>query len=165
MAVVARPHGVRGELRLRPYNADSDLLLEVGEVMLRLPSGEGEVLSFEHARRAHDAILVKLPGRDDRNAVEELRGAEVLVRREDFPPLEDDEFYVCDIIGANVVAPEGEIGRVEGLLSYPTVDVFVVRGEAGVRFEIPLLDDFVERVDVAGKKVLVTAQAAERAFE
>lgn len=165
MAVVARPHGVRGELRLRPYNADSDLLLEVSEVMLRLPSGESEVLSFEHARRAHDAILVKLPRRDDRNAVEELRGAELLVRREDFPPLEDDEFYVCDVIGASVVAPEGEIGRIEGLLSYPTVDVFVVRGEGGARFEIPLLDDFVERVDVAGKKVLVTSQAAERAFE
>lgn len=164
MAVVARPHGVRGELRLRPYNVDSDLLLEVSEVMLRLPSGETELLSFEHARRAHDAILAKLPGRDDRNAVEELRGAELLVRREDFPPLEEDEFYVCDIVGGAVVGPEGEIGKVEGLLSYPTVEVFLVRGEGGERFEIPLLDDFIEKVDVATKQVLVTAEALERAF-
>lgn len=162
--MVARPHGIRGELRLRPYNLDSDLLLEVDELMLRLPSGEVRLCAFEHARRAHDAILAKLPGFDDRNAVEPLRGAEVLVRREDFPPLEEDEFYVCDIVGGSVIAPSGEIGRVEGLVSYPTVEVFLVRGPDGARFEVPLLEGFVERVDVAAKAVLVTSEAAERAF-
>lgn len=164
LAVVARPHGIRGEVRLRPYNADSDLLLDVSEVMLRKPSGESQLLSFEHARRANDAILAKLPGFDDRNAVEGLRGSEVLVRRGDFPPLEEDEFYVCDIVGARVIGPDGEIGRVEGMLSYPTVEVFVVTPKEGESFEIPLVEGFVERVDAASKTVLVTADAAERAF-
>lgn len=133
--------------------------------MLRLPSGETRLLSFDHARRAHDAILVKLPGFDDRNDVEALRGAEVLVRRDDFPPLEEDEFYICDIIGASVVGPDGEVGRVEGMQTYPTVEVFIVAGKDGAKFEIPLLEGFVERVDVAAKSVFVTREAAERAFE
>lgn len=166
LAVVARPHGIRGEVRLRPYNADSDLLLDVREVMLRKPGGEPKIVSFEHARRANDAILAKLPEVGDRNAAELLRDFEVLVRRSDFPPLEEDEFYVCDILGASVVGPEGaEIGRVEGLLSYPTAEVFVVAAEGGEKFEIPLADGFVDRVDVDTKKVFVTAEAAERAFE
>ncbi len=38
LAEVARPHGVRGELRLRPYNGDSDLLLGLDEVLVRLPT-------------------------------------------------------------------------------------------------------------------------------
>lgn len=130
-----------------------------------MPSGEERVVSFEGVRRAHDALLVKLPGCDDRDAAEELRGAEVLVRRSDFPPLEDDEFYICDVIGARVMGPSGELGRVEAMQSYPTVEVFVVRAEGQESFEIPLLDGFVEQVDVEEGTVLVTAEAAERAFE
>lgn len=165
LAVVARPHGIRGEIRLRPYNADSDLLLDVDEVMLRQPGGEGEIVSFDHARRANDAILAKLPAVEDRNAAELLRGFEVLVRRSDFPPLEEDEFYVCDILGASVVGPDGqELGRVDDFVSYPTTNVFVVRAGDGETFEVPLLDDFVEGVDVEAKKVVVTAAAADRAF-
>ncbi len=37
LAEVARPHGVRGELRLKLFNEDSDILLEQDEVLLRLP--------------------------------------------------------------------------------------------------------------------------------
>jgi len=165
LGVLTRPHGVRGELRLQPFNADSELLLEVDEVKLRLPDGTERVTAFERARRAQDAFLVKLPGLNDRNAVEAMRGAEVLVRRDDFPPLEEDEFYVCDILGASVVGPNGEIGKVENFVTYPTVEAFVVRGQDGARFEIPLLDQFVERVDVSARSVIVTAEAVERSFE
>lgn len=165
LGVLTRPHGVRGELRLQPYNADSELLLEVAEVKLRLPSGDEQVVAFERARRAQDVILVKLPGLDDRDAAEAMRGAEVLVRRDDFPPLEEDEFYVCDILGARVVGPNGELGKVEDFVTYPTVEAFVVRNDEGARFEIPLLDQFVERVDVSARSIIVTAEGAERSFE
>lgn len=165
LGAVTRPHGVRGEIRIQPYNPDSELLLEVAEVKLRLPRGEERIVEFEHARRAHDAFLVKLPGVDDRDAAEALRGAEVLVRRSEFPPLEEGEFYVCDVIGAAVVGPNGEIGRVENFVTYPSVEVFVVRGKDGNRFEIPLLDEFVERIDVSAKSIFVTADGAERPFE
>ena len=37
LAEVARPHGVRGEVRLRLYNRDSDLLLEQDDVLVRFP--------------------------------------------------------------------------------------------------------------------------------
>ena len=164
LGVLTRPHGVRDELRLQPYNKDSDLLLEVPEVKLRLPNGDERIVAFDRARRAQDVLLVKLPEIDDRDAAESMRGAEVLVRRADFPPLEEDEFYVCDIIGASVVAPSGEIGRVENFVTYPTVEAFVVRGNDGTRFEIPLLDQFVERIDVSAKSITVTAEGAERSF-
>lgn len=165
LGVLTRPHGVRGEVRLQPFNPDSELLLEVDEVKLRLPSGEERILPFERVRRAQDAFLVKLPEVDDRNAAETLRGAEVLVRRSDFPPLEEGEFYVCDVLGAAVIGPAGEIGRVENFVTYPSVEAFVVRSKDGSRFEIPLLEQFVERIDVGAKSLFVTAEGAERHFE
>jgi 16S rRNA processing protein RimM len=166
LAVVARPHGVRGEVRLRPYNADSDLLLDAPEVVLRHPGGATRAVAFEWVRRAHDAFLAKLEGLDDRDDVEALRGAEVLVRRLDFPPLEPGEFYVCDVVGAKVVGPDGEIGTVADVVSYPTVESLVVAppGAGKGTFEIPLIEGFIEDVDADAGIVRVTADGAERAF-
>jgi 16S rRNA processing protein RimM len=172
LADVARPHGVRGELRLRLFNGDSDLLLDLEEVLLRFAAGNGtpgkareQVATVEGARRANDAILMKLRGVDDRTQAEALRSAVVCARRGDFPPLEDDEFYVCDVEGARVVVDGGEeLGQVIELKSYPTLDVLVVTSKDGGRpWEVPLVEAVVRRVDVgAGVVTLATLEGVER---
>jgi 16S rRNA processing protein RimM len=166
LAEVMRPHGVRGEVRLRPFNRDSDLLLEVDEVLVRFPEGDEQEVSLDGARRANDAILAKLHSVDDRDRAAELRGALLCVRRGDFPPLEEGEFYACDIEGARVVV-EGapELGTVAELRTYPSVDVLVVAAsDGGKPWEVPLVDAFVKRVDAAaGVVTLATSEGLERA--
>ena len=187
LAEVARPHGVRGELRLRLYNQDSDLLLGLDRVLVRLgdaaaaaaggssdaskPSpgaaASGELLlRVAGARKANDAILMKLHSVDDRDRAIALRGAQVCAPRSVFPPLEPGEFYACDVEGARVVAPDGEeLGRVLEMRSYPTVDVLVVNAADGGRpWEVPLVEAVVAQVDVQGGLVtLATREGVERA--
>ena len=74
LAEVARPHGIRGEVKLRVYNQDSDVLLELDEVLVRLATGEEHEVSIDVARRADKSILLKLHAVDDRNRAEEPRG-------------------------------------------------------------------------------------------
>ncbi len=148
LAEVARPHGVRGELRLKIYNRDSDLLLDLDKVVLEPVRGERTVVRVREARRANDAMLVWLEGCDSRDRADELRGAKLLASRDVFPPLDADEFYVCDVIGAKAVGPEGEVGVVESLLSYPTCDALVIRRGKGDTIELPLVDGVVDEVDI-----------------
>ncbi len=170
LAEVARPHGVRGELRLRLYNRDSDLLLEQDEVLIRFADGEEQEVSVDGARRADDAILLKLFSVDDRNRAEELRGAVVCVRRGAFPAPLPGEFYACDVEGARVfVEQDGaaprELGRVTAMRAYPANDVLEVAAADGGRpWEVPLVDAVVRSVDVAeGVVTLVTMEGVERA--
>ena len=91
------------------------------------------------------------------------RTFEVCVPREAFPPLEDGEFYVCDVIGARVVGPGGELGQVADMVSYPTADAFVVKTvwpEVG-NAELPLLDDFIDEVDAEHHEVRVKGAAVD----
>jgi 16S rRNA processing protein RimM len=164
LAEVARPHGVRGELRLKLFNEDSDILLDRDEVLVRLPDGEEHEVSVDRARRADDAILLKLHSIDDRDRADELRGAFICVRRREFPPLDEGEFYVCDIKGARVALEGSTIGTVKDLANYPTVDVLVVKAaDGGKDWEIPLLDVFVASLDVgAGEVTLKTLDGLER---
>jgi 16S rRNA processing protein RimM len=170
LAEVARPHGVRGEVRVRPFNRDSDLLLELDEILVRFPEGDEQEVSVDSARRANDAILMKLHSVDDRDRADELRGAALCVRRRDFPPLEEGEFYACDIEGARVVVQEGEgeprpLGRVAELRTYPSVDVLVVEAaDGGKPWEVPVVDAFIQSVDArAGLVTLSTVEGLERA--
>jgi 16S rRNA processing protein RimM len=165
LAEVARPHGVRGEVRLKVYNKDSDLLLELDEVLVRLRDGEEHEVSIERARRADDAVLMKLYSINDRDRADELRGATVCARREQFPPLGEGEFYACDVMGARAVLGDGrELGKVRDLRAYPSVDVLVVTAEDGQRdWEIPLVDAFVEGVDAgAGVVRIRTVEGLDR---
>ncbi len=169
LAEIARPHGVRGEVRLRLFNKDSDVLLEQDEVLVRLADGEEHEVSVDGARRADQAILMKLHSVDQRERAEELRGALICVKRSAFPPLEDGEFYTCDALGAEVVleepgAPPRALGHVRDLVSYPSVDVLVVRAEdGGPDWEIPLVAAFVTSADVAaGRFVLGSLEGIER---
>ena len=165
LAEVARPHGVRGELRLRLFNRDSDLLLHLDEVLVRFPEGDEQEVSVDAARRANDAILMKLHSVDDRDRAEELRGASVCARRGDFPALEDGEFYACDVEGARVMIDGGEeLGRVTALKTYPTVDVLEVAATDGGRpWEVPLVDAVIRHIDIQGGLVtLATREGIER---
>ena len=162
LAEVARPHGVRGELRLRLYNEDSDVLLEQDEVLVRLKDGKEHEVSVDFARRADRAILMKLHSVDDRNRAEEIRGAQICVRRKDFPVLEDGEFYACDVEGAEVRLGDasGELlGTVKEFLQYPSLDAFLIEGPKG-RFEVPAQANWIKEVR-PGIVVLATLDGLE----
>jgi 16S rRNA processing protein RimM len=163
LAEVARPHGIAGELRLKVYNLESDLLLKRPPVLLRLPEKPARPVVITMARAVDKALLVRLEGVDDRNAAEELRGAEICVPRSALPPPEEGEFYVWDLEGAQAVLASGEaVGEVTEMVSYPTCDVLVVLRPDGKRLEVPMQATYVERVDAArGVVTLVTVDGLD----
>lgn len=169
LAEVAKPHGVKGEVRLKLFNRDSDLLLDRDEVLIRLKDGEEQEVSVDRARRADDAILMKLYSVDDRDRADELRGAFICVRRRDFPPPNEGEFYVCDAKGARVVLGETTLGVVKDVMNYPSVDVLVVTAaDGGKDWEVPLVEVFVDPQALtsdlaAGQIALKTTEGLERA--
>lgn len=154
LAEVARPHGVKGELRLRLFNATSNVLLEQDEVLVRMPEGDEHEVSVERARRADEAILIKLYSVDDRDRADDLRGAQICVRRRDFPDAEPDEFYAIDVVGSAVMLAGERVGVVAELVTYPSIEVFLVHADDGKGdWEVPLTEMFIRRVDVEAKIV------------
>ncbi len=154
LAEIARPHGVKGELRLRLFNKTSDALLGQDEVLVRLKDGGEHEVSVVRARRADDAILMKLHSVDDRDRAEELRGALVCVRRRDFEEAESGEFYAIDVVGAEVKLAGERVGTVAELVTYPSVEVLLVHADDGKGdWEVPLTEMYIARIDVAAKLV------------
>ncbi len=138
---VGRPHGLDGSFHVtRPRPG----LLALGRV-IRVGETETEIVRLA-GTEARPIARVALAA--DREAIEALRGADLLARRADAPPLGEDEYLAEDLEGCRVVDGQREIGVVTRLLNLPSCDVLEV-GE----LMIPMVHDAVRSVDVEARVI------------
>jgi 16S rRNA processing protein RimM len=158
VAEVARPHGIRGELRCKLYHEGSSILAGRARVHLRFPDGQERDAVVTSSRSAGKAALVKLAGVDDRTAAEAMRNVVLCVPRDELPPPDEGEFYACDLEGARAVLASGEeLGTVSTVECYPTCDALVIdRGAAG-RIEVPLTETYILSIDTDQGIVRITS--------
>jgi len=145
---VAATHGIRGQLAVVPFSGEFSTILSLRTVILRGPDDRTE--SFEVTRAAvhRNRVLLTLKGFTNINEVLHLVGRELLARRDQFPPLEEGEFYWCDLIGLAVTTREGKaLGRIAEIIATGSNDVYVVRG-GDKEYLIPALEEIVDSVDL-----------------
>ena len=156
LGVVIGAQGLRGELRVKPYNPSSSLLLSIDRAQLRR---EGEPQPRERAllnARWHGQIVVlSIPGCTDRDAAEALRGTELCVDRSELPPLEAGEHYLIDLVGLEARLPDGTVvGTVQEAIDYPASCALLVPTARGM-LEVPMLPPYVVEVRMEDRVVIV----------
>lgn len=107
-------------------------------------------------RNHNGTLLLSFEGREDRNAVEELRNV-LLIADVDIPipSPEDDEFHATLLIGCRVFTEDGlELGEVVDILQLPTQDTLVVKRD-GKEILVPFVKKHVPDVDVKEKRIVV----------
>ena len=145
---VARPHGVRGELRVVTHDPESTTLLDVDEIEIdRVP------YRVEQARQVEGAFLLRLAGVGDRNRAETLRGKRVAVDRE-LIPLEEGEVFLADLVGCAVVREDGSPYGTIAAIETGVQDRLVIH-DGDVERLLPLVPEFVIDVDLEEGRVVV----------
>lgn len=156
LGVIAKPHGVRGEMRIHVYNPESTLLEELAEVFLIGEAGEEpSLVEIESTRPGPKTLLMTLAGVRSREEAEALRGFRLCVPREALPDLEEGEFYHADLIGLQAFEGDQAIGRVTDVIDYPSVACMKIERLGGF-IEVPMLDRWLVRVDVQEGRVLLS---------
>lgn len=148
--LVGRIHGafgVRGELKLQSFTEPARAIFRYQPWTLRAPSGVEREIEGARGRDTQKGIVATLPGVEDRDAAEAMRGTEVFVPRGALPPPGPGEYYWVDLEGLRVVNTAGaDFGHVDHLFSTGANDVLVARGdrERMIPFKQP---DYVVSVD------------------
>ena len=125
LAVVAGPHGIAGEVKLKLFADDVAAFSSFNGGALTLRSLRGNIARFAEV--------------SDRNAAEALRGTELRVARSALPPLEEGEYYHADLLGLTVAAERGEpIGHVVAVENFGAGDVIEIERPNGKRFMVPM---------------------------
>jgi len=146
---VSKPHGIRGELKIYPYSGQPDFFAaSYRRLFLQCGSGQDPVeFTVERSRVQGKQVLVALRECRDRNMAETLAGCEVHVARDDLPPLEENEFYLHELVGKQLVDQDGRrLGVGKRIMATGAQDQLVVEQD-GRRFLVPIVGDFIVAVE------------------
>ena len=148
-------HGLKGALRLRPDNPDSDTLEQVARVFLE-SAGEAREFRLTGMTRLNATTRrITLEGVADVSAAESLKGALVMLATEDVPAAKPGEFYYYEAIGCEVFLTDGSrIGTIEEIFSTGAHDIWVVR-DSKREVLVPVIEDVVKAMDFAARRVTI----------
>lgn len=164
IGVICRAHGLRGELRVRLHDPSSQALDDLRTLWV---AGRGEepgvgapeprAVTLKSAReQPNGEYLVMLDGVSDRTQAERLHGCRLYARRSELQPLDEDEFYVADLVGCTVALPDGTVlGVASAVAQVPGNELLVVPRAGRGELLIPIVPELLVEVDVEGRRVVV----------
>lgn len=151
---IVRPHGVRGEVKLRSFTSDPGAIAAYGVLVTE----RGERVTLKNVRAAHDHVIARIEGVTDRDGAERLKGRKLQVERSALPePEDDDEVYAADLEGLSVVDEAGTvIGEVTAVQNYGAGDLIEVAQPGTKRTVLlPFSDDVV--IEIGDEAIVIDA--------
>ena len=139
--------GVRGDVKIESWSEPRAQIFRYQPWILRSPNGVERELRGAKGRDTGKHVVATLPGCDDRDVAEAMRGTEIYVPRDVLPPPAPGEYYWVDLEGLRVITTEGvDLGEVAQMMSTGANDVMVVRGDR--ERVLPFIQpDYVTSVD------------------
>src|SRR5579885_46954 len=152
---IAGIHGLRGGLRFRPDNPETDSLSYLDSLAIQIGTELRYFRLLDAVPAGRGTVKVHLEGVADPNPAEALKGGTVMVRREDLPPPGTRQFYYFQALGCEVVLTDGRsIGTVAEIFSNGANDVMVVRDGAR-EILVPVIEDLLRSLDFDARRIVV----------
>lgn len=145
---VVSTHGIKGEVRVKPYCDDAVLLTEFDHLYLN-DSGSEEIKVLQ-ARVQKNVVVMSLDGVFTVEQAQRLRGQMLYIHRDDLE-LEEGTYYIQDLIGLSVIDADEKhaYGTLIDVTQTGANDVYHIKGEDGKVVLVPAIRDVVIRTDIA----------------
>ena len=101
-------------------------------------------------------VILKFENMNDRNEMEKYRNCDLLIDREDAVPLGEDEYFICDLIGCDIILENGDkLGVLKDVITTAANDVYEVEKTDGGEILIPVIKDCILETDIEKKEIKV----------
>lgn len=146
---IVNTHGLKGEVKVIPLTDDPKRYNELEFVLI-----DGVKRNIEGCKYQKDRVIVKVEGINSIEEAEKYKNKYMEIPREYAVPLEEDTYYIADIIGCSVYDTEGKnLGEVYDVIQTKNNDVYWIRKPKELL--IPVLLDIVMDIDVEDKKIVI----------
>ena len=151
---IVNTQGLKGEVRVYPYVDDINRIDELENFYL--DKNFNQEFEVERVRYKGNMVIMKIKGVDSVEMAERLKTKNLYVSRENSVDLDEDEFFIADLIGLDVFTVAGEkVGTLKDVLQYSANDVYVVKGDNDKEYLIPSTLKFVPEINIEEKKMII----------
>lgn len=155
VGVITQTHGVRGEVKVFPTTDDPERFLDLKKVLLDTGK-ETLPLEIQSVKFFKQFVILKFKGIDNINDIERYKRCPLLVTREDAVELEEDEFFIADMIGMNVETEDGKaFGTLKDVMETGANDVYVIESEEHGEVLVPAIKECVLDVNIEEQKMII----------
>jgi len=157
LGVVVSAHGIKGQFKVKPFTAEPLSIASYGEV--EMESGQKMVLQAKSI--AKGLVLCASPQITSREAAEQLKGMSFSVSRSELPAPAADELYHADILGMQVVSPDGTaLGEIIGLHNFGAGDILEIRqADAKTTSFLPFYAPFLIALELEAGRIIIDSQS------
>ncbi|MGI4853990.1 MAG: ribosome maturation factor RimM [Janthinobacterium lividum] len=172
LAHILRPQGRRGEVLAELLTDFPEQFTAAQNLLLATPSQRTVPVQIEQfwlpTGRNAGRVVLKLAGTDSITDAEKLAGHDIQLSADERMELEDDTFYVDNLIGCKVLDGEVDLGDVievqssissDGRRMMDSASLFVVRRPNGTEMLIPFAKDFVQSINVEQRLIVMILPA------
>lgn len=155
VGVISSTHGVRGEVKVFPTTDDVKRFKDLKHIYL--DTGKEQMsLEIEGVKFFKQFAILKFKGIDNINDIEKYKGRPLFVDREDAVELEEDEYYIADMIGISVFTEDGEeFGTLKDVMETGANDVYIIDSKEHGEVLLPAIKDCVLDVNIEEGKMTV----------
>lgn len=156
VGIIRKAHGVRGEASVESLTESLDRFSELREVTLVSPDdATTRDVTIESSRPHHDRALVKFAGIDTPEDLRELQNWTIEIPATKARKLDQDEFFLHDLVGLTLVDRDGkERGVVKDAYSGGSGTLLEIAGPNG-DYELPFAAAICTEVDLKKKRIVV----------
>ena len=150
---IVNTQGLKGEVRVYPYVDDINRFDDLESFYLN--KNFNEEFEVERVRYKGNMVIMKIKGIDSVELAEKLKTKNLYISRENSVDLDEDEFFIADLIGLEVFTVAGDkVGVLKDVLQYSANDVYVVKGDNDKEYLIPWTMKFVRETNSEDRKMI-----------
>ncbi len=154
VGIIANTHGIHGEVKVYPTTDDISRFESLKQIILDTGK-EKKDLNITSVKFFKQMVILKFKEFNNINEIERYKGCDLLVTRENAVSLEENEFFIADLIGCKVITDEDkELGLLSDVISTGANDVFVVATKEGEEMLLPYIEDCIKSVDIENKTII-----------
>lgn len=148
VGVISSTHGLKGEVKVFPTTDDPERFRSLKKVLLDT-GREYKSLEVAGVKFFKNQVILKFREFNDINEVEQYKGKDLLITRDQAVPLGENENFITDLIGMAVYTDEGKfLGTLTDVLQTGANDVYVVKMEEGKEVLLPAIPACILEVEV-----------------
>ena len=148
VGVITTTHGVRGEVKVYPTTDEPERFLELDYVLLDT-GRELRKLEIKNVKFFKNLVILKFKGVDNINDIEKYKGRDLWIPRKEGQELEEDEYYIADLLGMSVVLEDGqELGTLKDVMETGANDVYIIDSAEHGEVLLPAIKECILDVDL-----------------
>jgi 16S rRNA processing protein RimM len=153
VGIITGPHGVTGAVRIKSFTERPEDIVAYGP--LTNESGT-QRLELRLIGAAKGVLIARLPGIEDRNRAEALRGLRLFLPRGALPTPEPEEYYHADLIGLEAALADGTpIGRVRAVHDFGAGDTLEIERQGVPPAMVPFTRVIVPIIEIEAGRLII----------